>query len=327
MTPEAVRGDVLRLLRQHALLGSGREVGPDDPLGPRVGLDSLALVTYLTALENRFGVQFPDVLWTERRQLTVRRLADHVVALRRGTKAVQGTRQARHGIPLTGSAWQKVGAVTWTRELWAGITWVIRRLAARVGRVFFTRQRFYLLRFDLVRDPIRVSTPSGITLRAVTEADSEALADFWRTVPDAAEERNFQNQPGCRYIRMAGWEAGTIAGLCLITSGAFDAHALRLRIETVEGTCWGQGLVERRGCEGRGVGLALLSTCVQEAKNHGFALQLTLVADTNVKMLASCVQLLGFEKVGGVTVFRLLGWPVARLRFNERAWWGRRLVV
>lgn len=81
MSREEVEREILRLLREHVLLGSDREVALDSPLGPGVGLDSLGLMEFLAALEERFEVEFPDTLWSDRRQFTVRRLAEYVVAV------------------------------------------------------------------------------------------------------------------------------------------------------------------------------------------------------------------------------------------------------
>jgi acyl carrier protein len=78
---EEVEREIVRLLREHVLLGSDREVVLNSPIGPAVGLDSLGLMEFLAALEERFEVEFPDTLWSDRRQFTVRRLAEYLVAV------------------------------------------------------------------------------------------------------------------------------------------------------------------------------------------------------------------------------------------------------
>jgi acyl carrier protein len=77
-----IEREVAGLLRDQILLGSDRQVDFDAPLGPGVGLDSLGLMEFLATLEERFGVDFPDGLWTERRQFTLGRLVDYLGATR-----------------------------------------------------------------------------------------------------------------------------------------------------------------------------------------------------------------------------------------------------
>ncbi len=63
---------VLETLRRPALSGSCRTVGSDGPLGELgLGLDSLALSEFATAIEKRFQVQQPDEMWVDRGQLSL----------------------------------------------------------------------------------------------------------------------------------------------------------------------------------------------------------------------------------------------------------------
>jgi len=80
MTRIAIERELVHHLREHVLLGSDRAIDLDRPLGPAIGLDSLGLMEFLAAIEERFDVEFPDTLWTDRRDFTLRRLADYLVA-------------------------------------------------------------------------------------------------------------------------------------------------------------------------------------------------------------------------------------------------------
>ncbi|HPN33629.1 MAG TPA: acyl carrier protein [bacterium] len=72
-----IEDQVLDTLRRTALRGSRRAIGPDEPLGDLgVGLDSLALIDFATAIEKRFQIQLPDDLWVERGRLTLGCLSD-----------------------------------------------------------------------------------------------------------------------------------------------------------------------------------------------------------------------------------------------------------
>ncbi|MEO8462856.1 MAG: acyl carrier protein [Chloroflexota bacterium] len=79
MSQEAIQHEVLRVLREDVLLGSDRAVDLDAPLGPGVGLDSLALMEFLGALEGAFEVEFPETLWSDRSDFTLRRLIEYLV--------------------------------------------------------------------------------------------------------------------------------------------------------------------------------------------------------------------------------------------------------
>ena len=94
MTRAAIERELVHHLRAQVLLGSDREIALDSPLGPAVGLDSLGLMEFLAALEERFGVEFPDTLWADRRDFTLRRLADHLVAVSVGPVGSTGVDSA-----------------------------------------------------------------------------------------------------------------------------------------------------------------------------------------------------------------------------------------
>ena len=79
MTREAAQQEIVRIVRDELLFGSDRPIPLDTPLGELgVGLDSLALVKLLTAVEATFGVDVPDDVWTDRGPLTVDALAEIV---------------------------------------------------------------------------------------------------------------------------------------------------------------------------------------------------------------------------------------------------------
>jgi acyl carrier protein len=77
---ESIEREVAGVLREQILLDSDRAIAFDAPLGPGVGLDSLGLMEFLATLEERFGVDLPDTLWTDRREFTLGRLVDYLDA-------------------------------------------------------------------------------------------------------------------------------------------------------------------------------------------------------------------------------------------------------
>jgi acyl carrier protein len=81
---EAVEQRVVELVRECAMNQSTREVDLDDPLGDAgLGLDSLALVQFLTALEGAYKVQIPLEFWSRADEASLRQCADEIMATRR----------------------------------------------------------------------------------------------------------------------------------------------------------------------------------------------------------------------------------------------------
>ena len=72
MTREEVAGRLADILRASVLDGSDRDIGNGAPLGENgVGLDSLALVEFLAAVEKDFGAKIPVEVWSRIDQLTL----------------------------------------------------------------------------------------------------------------------------------------------------------------------------------------------------------------------------------------------------------------
>ena len=91
LEPAVAEQEIARIIRDELLLGTAREIPFDQPLGELgVGLDSLALVNLLTAVEAAFGVELSDDIWTERGPLSVDDLADLVRSAPRTTAPAAG---------------------------------------------------------------------------------------------------------------------------------------------------------------------------------------------------------------------------------------------
>jgi acyl carrier protein len=67
MTSEVeLRVRLRAVLDRKVLVGSERDVPFDAPLGEEgIGLDSLALVQFLTAVEQELGAEFPFAVWSD----------------------------------------------------------------------------------------------------------------------------------------------------------------------------------------------------------------------------------------------------------------------
>ena len=66
-----ISNKIERLLRKTALRGSDRPIPWDRPVGGGgLGLDSLALVEFVIAVEKEFGVEVPDSMWKNLPEIT-----------------------------------------------------------------------------------------------------------------------------------------------------------------------------------------------------------------------------------------------------------------
>ena len=83
MDLEELRGRLHAVLSDTVLAGSDRDVPSDAPLGEEgVGLDSLALVQFLTAVERDFGAEMSIEMWSDIARLSLDDCATALVQLR-----------------------------------------------------------------------------------------------------------------------------------------------------------------------------------------------------------------------------------------------------
>jgi acyl carrier protein len=82
-TREEVAERLVTVLRETVLDGSDRDIERNEFLGEEgVGLDSLAMVQFLTAVEQQFSVEIPVDVWSRVAQLTLDECAEAVVKAR-----------------------------------------------------------------------------------------------------------------------------------------------------------------------------------------------------------------------------------------------------
>src|SRR5262245_45856689 len=141
--PAAAQREIARIVRDELLLGSEREIPLDQALGELgLGLDSLALVNLLTAVEAAFEVELPDDIWTERGPLSVNDLAE----------IVEGTRPAAAPIPsaeaesaVLHGRMERLEQRLRRRGLAGRAAWAAIRVAAPARRFLFVRTQHVLL--------------------------------------------------------------------------------------------------------------------------------------------------------------------------------------
>jgi GNAT superfamily N-acetyltransferase/acyl carrier protein len=317
---EAAQEEILRIVREELLFGSDRPIPVDAPLGDLgVGLDSLALVKLLTAVEGSLRVEVPDDVWTARGPLTVEALAEIVAEAPRsgeGGPTAESTlvrgRMERAEQALAGG-----GPVR--RAAWAGV-----RLAAPAKRFVYGSMRTFVLerRLDDDVDPPPAEPPPGIVLREYEAGDEDGLSGLWPGFAERHGRRTLRRSLQDGAIALVAAEGTRIIAIDLLSATGEED----VRIEQ-HGACFGYWLHEAPAARGRGIGLALVGYSLRVARERGFRTQLTWVAEDNAAMLAAATQLLGFRAIGTASRRRLLGrtrwsWDVGGRRGR-----GRRLVL
>jgi acyl carrier protein/GNAT superfamily N-acetyltransferase len=312
---EAAQQEIVRLVREELLFGSDRPIPLDAPLGELgVGLDSLALVRLLTAVENTFGVEVEDDVWVARGPLTVEDLAEIVTEApgRNGARSeepalVRGRMERAEQALAHGGGLQRAA-------------WSVIRLLGPAKQFLFGRTRTFVLERELDDAEPRLEVPPGIVLRPHAPADD--LTGLWPA---------FAEQHGRRFLRrqldegagaLVAADGDRVLALDLLSATGED----EVRLVQPE-TCFGYWLTEAPAARGRGIGLALVAYSLGVARELGFRTQVTWVAEDNAAMLAAATQLLGFRAIGTATRLRLLGVTRWSWDIQGRRGSGRQLLL
>jgi acyl carrier protein/GNAT superfamily N-acetyltransferase len=321
LEPAAAEREIARIVRDELLLGSERQIPLDQPLGELgVGLDSLGLVNLLTAIENEFGVELSDEIWTERGPLSVNELADIV---RSATDSAAPVRQAERASPMLHGRLEKLEEKLQGRGAAGRAAWSAIRTAAPVRRFLYMSTRHLVLDRSL-EDPAP-ATPAPLThieLRTLAPGEKPDLSELWTPAHARPMMRRFEQAVDRGAVPLVACEAGRVVALDVIS----DRGYLDVEIRTPD-ACFAFMLTEARAARGRGIGLALVAYSFAVARELGFRTQLTHVWDDNTAMLAAATQLLGFRILGSARRTQVAGiarwrWDVAGTRGS-----GRRLVL
>ncbi len=319
MSRKAAQDEILRIVREELLFGSERPIPLDAPLGDLgVGLDSLALVKLLTAVEASFGVDVPDDVWTARGPLSVDVLADIVAEA-----------PAREAVGATAESTLVRGRMERAEQALAGgglarrAAWRAVRLAAPAKRFVFGSIRSFVLERRLEDpSPKPAEPPPGIVLREYAAADEEGLSGLWPAFAERHGRRTLRRSLRDGAIALVAAEGNRIVALDLLSATGEDD----VRVEQ-PGACFGYWLTEAPAARGRGIGLALVAYSLRAARERGFRTQLTWVAEDNTAMLAAATQLLGFRSVGTASRLHVLGLTRWSWELRGRSGRGRRLVL
>jgi GNAT superfamily N-acetyltransferase/acyl carrier protein len=321
VTPEATRQVILRIVREELLFGSERSIPVDAPLGELgVGLDSLALVRLLTAVEATFGIDVPDDVWTARGPLSVDDLAEVVAAAPKREGALAPP--AAEGPVLRGRMERVEHALAGggpaRRAAWAAV-----RVLAPVKQFAFVHSRNLVLerRLDDAELP-EIAPPPGVVVRPYAPGDEAGLDGLWPSFTARHGRSYLRRSLRKGVIVLVAAEEKRIVALDLLSpAGEEEVEIARAD------ACYGYWLAEAPAARGRGIGLSLLAYSLRFARERGFRTQLTYVAETDTLMLAAATQLLGFRSIGAARRLRVLGLTGWSWEVDGRRGRGRRLVL
>ena len=298
---ERIGADVIRLLRRRALAGSSREVPLDAPLGESgLGLDSLAMVDFITSLEKTFGVEFPDDVWVERDKFTPVKFAEMIMSLRPvGNPLPQAARELEQ--PVDGAP--------------MSLSHLFRKATARV----YARERYFILAFDLMNgEPHHYRCDLNLTLKEASPGDKSSLSAMWGKDSMERKLALFEKRLASGCICLTVWHQDQIVGIDWLSATGDEEPCTGLAIRMNPGSCYGFDLNEDPRYEGKGVGLATLAFSLAVAKERRFKTQFTLVHSGNRRMLGAAVQIFGFKHVGTIETTRILGRVRSSWEFEGR---------
>ena len=313
MTREEVRTEVLRILRLCVLSGSTREIVMHEPLGNQgLGLDSLALVEFVSAVEKSFRVEIPDSIWTDRGALSPDDFVDLILGMQPLAVVPPSTASVRiwHDDPANRSYFQKAASEVRHRGILHGGWWLGKLAGSYLVERLYAREAHYILMKDLTSGT-RVDGQSAVLkFRELRVQDEHLLGDLWPPHRRGRMKRLFRKRLQADFICLGAWSEEELVGIDFLSGSGDTDPDTGLTIKTEPGTCYALDLYEKY--RGRGIGFALLGYSLYEAGQRGFRRQVTFVRKNNERMLAASMQLHGFKKIGEVETKR-----VFRKAFSE----------
>lgn len=320
VSSEGAQREIKRVVREQLLFGSERELPVDVPLG-ELGLDSLALLHLIVAIEETFGVQLPDNFLARRDPISIRDLSDMVVAAPRTHRAGLAVPPADPMILPPHYRMERLHHWLAGRGWLGGRMRIAATLAWHTKRFLFERSEHYVMerRLDEGEHPT-IGPPRGIDLRPYTRADEGIMAGLWPDFDERRSRREMQRWLADGAIALVAVEGSRVVALDLLS---VDGNRGEVELAPARGACWGLHLVEAPDVRGRGIGLALLAYSLRVSRGRGFRAQLATVRSDNAPMIAACTQLLGFRAIGMARRTRVLGitrwsWEIEGFRRRGR---------
>lgn len=311
MDQKSIENEIVTMLRKCALLQAEHDVPLSMPLGRLgLGLDSLAMIQLVMAVENRFEIEISEKIWVDVAQLTVNKLVELILC----NQATVPIPQEEVVLPprlLETSVKARLARIVQDEGVFQGVAWVGYKALRRVTKHIYRKHLSFILAFDLSSQQIPETQASiALEFRNATASDSIALNEVWNPHERHKKTALFKQRittPG--FQTLVAVHHNQIVGVDWISSIGDVEDFLGLIVKMREGSCYGLDLNEKLEFRGKGVGLALLCYSLIVTKRLGFHTQYTLVDQNNEKMLSAAIHLLGFRKVGEIHTHLIAGRP------------------
>jgi acyl carrier protein/GNAT superfamily N-acetyltransferase len=324
VSTEAER-EIERILRQEIMLGSERAIPLDATLG-ELGLDSLAIINLITAVENAYGVEIAEMVLTAETPPTLRDLSALVEGMPRAVSPAPRRGVDPQTLPPQGHLIELLENELAGRGLMRATTWAALQVGWPWIAWAFTPPAKYIVLERLLDAPAipRVRSTPGVELRPYSPSDRSALAALWPPFLARTSGDKFDRWLRAGASATVAAEAGRIVGLNVLSITGEPGEVV---VPPGRRACWGIYLREAPNARGRGIGLALLAHALADNRARGFSAQMSIVRTTNAPMLAAATQVLGFRPIGRATRVRLAGLTRWSWQIRGRTGRGSRLVV
>ena len=314
MSRVLIQQSLIELLRKCALSGSDRPIDPSAPLGTLgLGLDSLAMVQFLTAVESTYKIELPDDLWVTRESLSIDVFADEI--LRQSPSAAEASKIVvpqrelatigKQGTPTSFSQLSSIG----------------RKVMSRT----YENIRFHILVRDLTLPLPPFLLKPGLQFRQIKSGDNVSLDNLWIKEVREYKTHVFKKRLANDVICLAVMDGNQVAALDWFSHHRAVEMDLGLEVEMSSKVCYGYDLWEHPNYHSQGLGLALLSFTLKFARDLGYERQYAIVHEHNHKMLSVSTQLMGMKKVGELEVSRIFKRPFPHWTLGDRS--GTRLLT
>jgi len=324
-----IEQQVLTILNDKSFGLSGREISLAMPLGQEgLGLDSLALVGFITELENRFDIEIPETIWVEKRGLTLIDLIDLIADSKAGkttqTEKTKSPPLIEHHMTL-GEKWRTAAR---EKGFFASLIFVAGKLLIRIKKLIYHTDKLYILQFDLGSQEIpKFDRIEDLYLRRASAEDSDMILDFWPPSQREYKLGRFKKRLEEGYMCFIGITDNNIVAIDWVTDREDYEPMTGLNVNLQSGSCYGLDLSEHVRYKNRGYGLATLLYCMEATKEMGYKKHYTIVHAENEKMLLTSIQLIGYSKAGEINTRRIFNRPSSTWELHGTHGEGRILVL
>ena len=231
---EELLAEVARIVRASTAVDSTRELPAEEPL-VALGLDSLALVNAVAAVEAAFGSELPDALWEDRRGVSLASLAAAVASVAPSLPPV-----AVAAAPVSAPAEQPGNSRVEPLFLRLEASGPAGRAAAGalqraviLAQWARARHGCVVLARDLTGELPDLPLPAGVTVAPYDGVSDAPLAGMWSSTQAARSLAHLRKGIDAGAHCLAAWENGRIVAFDMLARSGGDD------VTVSPGTCFG----------------------------------------------------------------------------------------